>query len=147
MPDAVPAPKTNPPGLVQALRGLTDGVTGLVRHHLELARLELQTDAKEIGKDVAVIAIAGILALVGYLFLNVAAILFSVWFGGVVAAACVALALALIHLGGGGLALYALSTKFYERHYGGYLQRELERSSNWAQQLPTPTATKDEETP
>ncbi|MEM1349893.1 MAG: phage holin family protein [Myxococcota bacterium] len=121
-------------GLVVALRSLTDGVTGLVTNHLRLAQVEVKIDALEIGKDIAGILVAGVLALIGYVFLLISALLFAAWYN-IAASALVALALALIHLGGGLYALKALTDAFAARHYGAYTNQAITRSTKWAKKI------------
>jgi len=135
---AASGPSADPPetGLVLALRGLTDGVTGLVTNHLKLAQVEAKTDALEIGKDVAGIVVAGVLALMGYVFLLIAAVLFAAWHS-IAASALVAAALALIHLGAGLYALKTLTDAFAIRHYGAYTNQAITRSTQWAQTIQT----------
>ena len=96
--------------LIGALQNLSDGVTGLVSNHLKLAQLELRQDVAAAAKDVAGLVVAGVFALIGYLLLNVSAILFAAWHG-VAAAALVGGLLALVNLVGGGVALMGLATR------------------------------------
>lgn len=119
-------------GLVAAFKGLTQGVLVLVTSHLKLASMELKADVAEVGKDLVGIALAGLLAGFGYILLNVAAVLFSAWYAGVVASALCAIVLALIHLVGGALTLRVLILRFNERHYGFYSSHEIKRSTTWA---------------
>lgn len=132
------APKTAPESpIVKALMGLSDSLTNLVRQHFMLARHELRADAKSAIKDIGAVLVATFFVMVGYAFLNLAAILFAAWFGGVVAAAIMALALALINLIGGALTLHGLRAQITTRRYGlNYTQDELQRSKTWAKQIP-----------
>ena len=54
---------------MENLSALIGGVSRLIEEHLKLARLELKTDAREIGARVGVIAALMPLVLVGYGFL------------------------------------------------------------------------------
>lgn len=130
-----PTPEQSP--LVTALMGVTDGVQNLVRSHLTLARYEAKADAISLGKDVGAIVVALVFVLLGYLLLNIAAILFAAWYGGIIGMAIVAMSLALIHLLGGAWILKAVVDQFKARHYGlQYTGEELERSKTWAKQIP-----------
>ncbi len=117
--------------LIGALKNLSDGVTGLVGNHLKLAQLELKQDAAAAAKDIAALVVAGVFALIGYLLLNVAAILFAAWHG-LAAAAIVGGSLALVNLLGGGFALVGLGSRIQQRYYGYYTQTAIERSKTWA---------------
>lgn len=65
----------NPPhpddrgGLAAALSRLTDGISRLVSEHMELARAELKSDARTLGKHLMKVAAFSPLLLVGYGFL------------------------------------------------------------------------------
>lgn len=136
--DAPEAEQAQSNPLVVALRNLGEGTQNLVRHHLELARHEVKADAMEVGLDAAGVIAAAMFALFGYVLLNVAAVLFSAWFGGIQAMAIVALTLALLHLVGGGLAARALALNFQQRHYGPtYTRDEFQRSAQWVKETTT----------
>jgi uncharacterized membrane protein YqjE len=132
--------------LIGALQNLSDGVTGLVGNHLALAQLELKQDAAAAARDIAAIVVAGVFALIGYLLLNVAAILFAAWHG-LAAAAIVGGSLALVNLLGGGFALVGLGARARQRYYGYYTQTAIKRSTTWAKNevtsAPTETATEE----
>lgn len=94
-------------GLKPAFERLTDGLSTLVKQHLELARYELKQDVSTTGKRVAIIAVCGVIALVGYIMLLVAGFLLAGWLGGWFAAWITAAAEALVNLAlAGGLAAY-----------------------------------------
>lgn len=121
--------------IVVALRDVTTGSLNLFKHNLELAKYEAKSDAVELGKDAAAIVAAGLFAFFGYALLNLSAIAFSAWFGGIVAMGVVTLALALIHLIGGGVLVRAALKHFRQRHYGLiYTEKEVERSQAWAKE-------------
>ncbi len=86
-------------GLKPAFERLTDGVSTLVKQHLELARYEIKQDVSTTGKRLAFVAACTVVALIGYVLLNAAAILLAGWLGGLAAAFIVGVSLAVIHLG------------------------------------------------
>jgi uncharacterized membrane protein YqjE len=67
------------PTVAESLRRLTEGVSRLVRDHLELAREELRTDLRKAGRDAAIVAAAIPGLFVGYVMLMVA---LALWIGG-----------------------------------------------------------------
>ncbi|MFP4598582.1 MAG: phage holin family protein [Persicimonas sp.] len=85
-------------GLKPAFERLTDGVSTLVKQHLELARYEIKQDVSTTGKRLAFVAACGVVALIGYVLLLAAAILLAGWLGGFAAAFIVGVSLAVIHL-------------------------------------------------
>lgn len=94
-------------GLKPAFERLTDGMSTLVKQHLELARYEVKKDVKTTGTRVGIIAVCGVIALVGYIMLLVTGVLLAGWLGGWLAAWITAGAEALINLAlAGGLAAY-----------------------------------------
>lgn len=129
------SPQSSP--LVSALMGLSDSLSNLVRQHFMLARHELRADARSAAKDIGAICVALFFIMVGYVLLQVTAILFAAWFGGIVAMAISALLLALINLIGGALTLRGLRAQIATRQYGlHYTGQELQRSKAWAKQIP-----------
>ncbi|CAN0585278.1 unnamed protein product, partial [Laminaria digitata] len=121
--------------LVLAIKSLTQGTQNLLKHHIELAKHEAKADALEIGKDITGVIVAVGLALMGYLLLNFAAVLFSAWLAGITGMAIRALILALIHLVGGGIAAKTLVENVQRRYYGmNYTGKELERSTAWVKE-------------
>jgi hypothetical protein len=119
-----------------AFQGLTDGLYNLFRQHLELVRYEIKEEATEVGKNVAALVLFCFIALVGYGLLNLAAIMFAGWFGGIVAMAIVTLALALINLGGAGYAIKRILDRF-EEHPVSLPQTEaqMERNKQWIKDI------------
>ncbi|HXJ23214.1 MAG TPA: phage holin family protein [Polyangia bacterium] len=70
-----------PEGVVGLLRETADGLGQLVADHIKLARLELAADMRSYGQGVAMLAIAGVVLLLGYAFawLAVALTLARLW--------------------------------------------------------------------
>jgi hypothetical protein len=125
--------------LFQAIGDLTDGLTGLVRNHLQLVRHEVRADATELTHDVAAILLAASVLAIGYCLLLTGAIFMAGWWAGLVGMGVCALTLSFIHLIAGAIALRAVTSQFRRRHYGLALSgEELERSKEWMKQLPAP---------
>lgn len=94
-------------GLKPAFEKLTDGVSTLVKQHLELARYEFKQDVSATSRRLAVLVVCGIIGLIGYVTLLVAGILIAGWLGGMAAAAITAAVEAVVNLAlAGGLAAY-----------------------------------------
>lgn len=94
-------------GLKPAFERLTDGLSTLVKQHLELARYELKQDVSTTSKRLGIIAACAVVALIGYVTLLGAGILLAGWLGGALAAFITAASIALVHLAlAGGLAAY-----------------------------------------
>jgi uncharacterized membrane protein YqjE len=55
-------------GIVGLIRETVDGLRDLIADHIKLARLELVADAKTYGRGVAVLAVAGLVLAIGYIF-------------------------------------------------------------------------------
>lgn len=55
-------------GIVGLIRETVDGLRDLIADHIKLARLELVADAKNYGRGVAVLAVAGLVLAIGYVF-------------------------------------------------------------------------------
>ena len=86
-------------GLKPAFERLTDGVSTLVKQHIEFARYEATQDLKAATKRMAILGACALIAGVGYLFLLATAILLAGWLGGWLAAWICAAVIALLHLG------------------------------------------------
>jgi uncharacterized membrane protein YqjE len=94
-------------GIKPAFERLTNGLSTLVKQHLELARHEVKQDVKTTGTRVGIIAACAVIGLVGYIMLLAAGVLFAGWLGGWLAAWITAGAEALANLAlAGGLATY-----------------------------------------
>jgi len=55
-------------GIVGLVRETLDGLRTLIADHIKLARIELETDLKTYAGSVAVLAVAGLVVAIGYLF-------------------------------------------------------------------------------
>jgi hypothetical protein len=94
-------------GLKPAFERLTDGLSTLVKQHMELARYEVTKDVKTTGTRVGIIAACAVVALLGYVMLLATGVMLAWWLGGLLAAWITAGALAVVHLAlAGGLAAY-----------------------------------------
>jgi len=62
-------------GIVGLIRETVDGLRDLIADHIKLARLELVADAKSYGRSIAVLAVAGLVLAIGYIFGLIAAAL------------------------------------------------------------------------
>ena len=62
-------------GIVGLLRETVDGLRTLIADHIKLARIEMVADAKTYGRSVAVLAVAGLVLAIGYVFALIAAAL------------------------------------------------------------------------
>lgn len=89
-------------GIVALLRETVDGFRTLIADHIKLARIEMVADAKTYGRSVAVLAVAGLVLAIGYIFGLIAAALglARIW-GAPLAFAAVAA----LHLVVGGIAM------------------------------------------
>lgn len=124
------------PGLMTAFQNLTDGVYDLIRQHFELARREIRQEATDTGKRFAILGACAVIALVGYVLLNFAAVLFAGWFGGFAAMAITALVLAAAHLIAAAIATRQVVLRL--RHGTLRLDNvndEIHRDRQWLKQL------------
>jgi uncharacterized membrane protein YqjE len=60
-------------GIVGLVRETVDGLRTLIVDHIKLARVELASDLKSYGQSVAVLAMAGAVLAIGYIFAWIAA--------------------------------------------------------------------------
>jgi uncharacterized membrane protein YqjE len=132
-------------GLKPAFERLADGVSTLVKQHLELARYEIKQDVSTTGRRVAILGACAVVGLLGYLLLNIAGIGLAGWLGGWLAAWITAAVLALVHLGAaGGLAAY-FGKKLKEQKPIDLAQTndELDRDKQWLRKIgqTSPSAT------
>ena len=124
-------------GLKPAFERLTDGLSTLVKQHLELARYELKQDVSTTGKRVGVIAACGVIGLVGYIMLLVAGFLFAGWLGGWLAAWITAGAEALVNLGLAGFAALYFGKKLRDDKPVDLAQTndELDKDKTWLREI------------
>jgi hypothetical protein len=108
------------------LSALIGGMSRLVEEHLKLARLELKTDAREIGTRLGAIAVLMPLLVVGYGFLCAAlAIYLSRQMAIEVAVALVGV----LNLAAAGVGIYVAAQQLKGRSVLGTSLAELEASS------------------
>ena len=121
---ALPSDVTN--GSISSLVvKLADGLGKLVTEHLELAKVELVADAKELGLLVARLAVVVPFLLVGYALLCAGiALALSTW----IPLYAVLLILAVFNLLGGGLGLYTVVRKVQKKKVMAETLKELNRS-------------------
>lgn len=55
-------------GIVGLVRETLDGLRTLIADHIKLARIELETDLKTYAGSIAVLAVAGLVVAIGYVF-------------------------------------------------------------------------------
>jgi hypothetical protein len=134
-------------GLKPAFERLTDGVSTLVKQHIELARYEVTQDVTTAGKRIAILGACAMVALLGYVVLLGAAVLFAGWLGGMLAAWITAAAIALIHLAAAaGLGLYYGKKLRDDKPVDlAQIGDEINRDKQWLQQIAA--ASKDGKTP
>lgn len=123
-------------GIVGALKDLSEGMSVLFRQHLELVRLEVKEDARIISGHIAILVVFGLFALVGYVMLNGAAVLFAGWGFGIHGMAVVSLVLAIVNMTFGLKAVQATMTRI--KRDGIALDRtaqELERDIEWVKEI------------
>ena len=99
----ITGPRTTRNGFQGAIEELTDGLSGLVRQHFELARTEVKEEAKEYSRYGAVLGLAAALLFMGYAMGNVAVILVALWLGGVGAMAITSIVLTVLNMAAGAL--------------------------------------------
>jgi uncharacterized membrane protein YqjE len=129
-------PKTPAQGLGPAFEKLAEGVSTLVREHLELARLEMREDAGQAAKSIAILILCGSVAFVGYLMLNVAGVALGAVLYGKVGLAAAAFLLAVLNF----LVSFILIKSISSESEAGLLSfeettRELSRDKEWLRQI------------
>lgn len=65
--------------VAEHIREISDGVTRLIKEHVELAKLEMSTSVKKAARDGALTGVGGYLGAVGYLLFMMA---IGFWIGG-----------------------------------------------------------------
>jgi uncharacterized membrane protein YqjE len=125
-----------PQGLGPAFEKLAEGVSTLVREHLELARLEMREDAGKAAKSVAAIVLCGSFALIGYLMLNVAGVALGAVLYGKVGLAVAAFLLAVINFVIGFILIASVSSES-EAGLMSFEEttKELSRDREWLRQI------------
>ena len=100
-------------GIVGLIRETVDGLRDLIADHIKLARVEMVSDAKTYGRSIAVLAVAGLVLAIGYIFGLIAAALAlaRVW-----GAPLAFVAVAALHLIVGGVAMVSSVAKMRRTH-------------------------------
>lgn len=124
-------------GLKPAFERLADGVSTLVKQHIELARYEATRDVRKATKRIAILGACALVGAVGYLFLLTAGILLAGWLGGWLAAWICAAVIAALHLG-----VAAVMGRKYSRKLRAekpvdlaQLSDEFSKDKQWLQQI------------
>ncbi len=130
-------PRRQPTSAFQtAIEDLTDGVSQLIRNHVDLARTELRQELTELRTDALALALSTAVALIGYAILNIAIITLALWLGGVGPMAIAAVVMTVLNF-----VLAALGFRFAYRRLNerqGRLdetQQELKRNKQWMKEL------------
>ncbi len=100
-------------GIVGLIRETVDGLRDLIADHIKLARLEMMSDAKTYGRSIAVLAVAGLVLAIGYIFGLIAA---ALALGTVWGAPLAFLAVGGLHLIVGGIAVTSALSKMRRTH-------------------------------
>jgi uncharacterized membrane protein YqjE len=123
--------------IAAVIQTLSDDLIVLFREHLRLFRVELKQDATIAARYAAAMIVFGVVALVGFLLLNLTAILFAGWAFGLAGMAVSSAVLCLIHLGFGMRAFLHVAQRLKEDELGPRTaSNELQRSRTWATKLP-----------
>jgi hypothetical protein len=103
-------PRTHDEGesFITLVRETADGLGRLVAEHIRLAKVEVAADAKDYGRRVGLLAGAGAIVVVGYLFAWLA---IGLALGRLIGAPLAFLAVSLVHVAAGLIALSAVSRK------------------------------------
>ena len=121
---ALPSDATNGSISTLVVR-LADGLGKLVTEHLELAKVELVDDARELGLLVARLAVVVPFLLVGYSLLCAGiALVLTTW----IPLYAALLILAVLNLVGGGVGLYTVVRKVQKKNVMDETLQELNRS-------------------
>jgi hypothetical protein len=100
-------------GIVGLIRETIDGLRDLIADHIKLARVEMVSDAKTYGRSIAVLVVAGLVLAIGYVFGLIAA---ALALGRVWGTPLAFVAVAALHLIGGGVALASAMAKMRRTH-------------------------------
>jgi hypothetical protein len=112
-------------GIISLVRETADGLGRLIADHIRLARVEMSADVQEYGKKVAVLVLAASFLAFGYAFAWIAAALaVGRWIGAPLAF----LAVAALHVAGGGLGLSMVLGKLRKGRLMGETRSEVSRS-------------------
>lgn len=122
-------------GLVTALQDVADNVVTLAKNHVELVKLEARHDAKVYGEQTARAMFGVAFALLGFLILNAALILFVGWFGGLVGMAIAATVLSFAYMGIGYRIATTAIARMQELETMNQTKTQMQRSSEWVKEI------------
>ena len=95
-------------GIMSLVKETADGLGRLIADHIKLARVEMVADAKEYGRHVGLLTVAGVFVAIGYVFGWIAAALgLARWVGAPLAF----LIVAVLHIAGGAIGLGAVARR------------------------------------
>jgi len=100
-------------GIVGLIRETVDGLRDLIADHIKLARVEMVADAKTYGRSITMLAVAGVVLAIGYIFGLLAA---ALALGRVWGAPLAFLAVAALHLIVGGVAMASSLSRMRRTH-------------------------------
>lgn len=89
-------------GIISLVRETAEGLGRLIADHIKLARVEMVADAKAYARSGGLLAVAALVLVIGYVFAWLAA---GLALARVIGAPLAMLAVAAVHLVGGGVAL------------------------------------------
>jgi uncharacterized membrane protein YqjE len=97
-----------PTPVAENLRGVTDGISKLVKEHVELAKIELQSSAKRLALDGSMIAAGALLLALGWVLL-----MFSIGYalGSSIGLGLSFLIIAAVHIIGGGVLAFVFASR------------------------------------
>ena len=112
-------------GIISLVRETADGLGRLIAEHIRLARIEMAADAKQYGRKVALLVGAGGVIAVGYVFAWIAA---ALALSRAIGAPLAFLAVAVLHVAGGGIGLAAVAGKLRQARLMDGTRSEVNRS-------------------
>jgi uncharacterized membrane protein YqjE len=122
--------------ITSAIQDVTEGLTGMVRHHLQLARHEARADAAAFTRQLGILLAAASVVGLGYLMLLVGVILLVGAYYSYLGMAICALSMSVVHLIGGVVALIIIRRRLKHSHKLVKSNEQIERSREWVKQLP-----------
>ena len=123
-------------GIVATVQEVTDGFLTLARTHMELAKAEARQEVKAYAQNARLAAIGGLVAALGFVFLNAFGVLLAAMLGGLTAAVVTAGVLGGLYLMGGLAMLGVALRNAREREAALQSTRtEIKRSSTWVKEI------------
>jgi hypothetical protein len=123
----MPRPRVNEEGdgIISLVRETADGLGRLIAEHIRLARVEMAADAKQYGKRAALLVAAGGFIALGYAFAWIAG---ALALARAIGAPLAFLAVAVLHIAGGGIGLAAVAGKLRQARIMDGTRSEVNRS-------------------